>query len=83
MEIRQGDAVRIRASQFPVPTVCLHDTTTDWFGSLGRCLNWNVREPQKSMASSDTDTGESGLGPLPRTGLSRGGTTSRPESLIL
>ena len=83
IEIPQGSAIRIRASEWAVPTVCLTDATGDWyarllavlgsavaleltltcargtiraarqrrtrFNSLSRCLNWNARDPQKSL----------------------------------
>ena len=43
-------SVVITASEHPV--TCVNNTghVTDWFDSLSRCLNWNVREVQKSMA---------------------------------
>ena len=31
MEVPQGAAVRIRASEWAVPTVCVTDATLDWF----------------------------------------------------
>ena len=47
VEIKRGDKVRIRASPWPIPTVCHSDATQDWFDSLSRCLNWNVRDTQR------------------------------------
>lgn len=41
-----GDAVLIRMSHWPVPTVCDHDPSRDWFGSVREGLQWNVRKVQ-------------------------------------
>ncbi len=35
-ELRRGDAVRVRMSPHPLPTINKYDQTNDWFGSLGR-----------------------------------------------
>lgn len=41
--LRPGDGVAIRASQWPVPTVCAIDASNDWFRSVRDGLNWNSR----------------------------------------
>ena len=43
------DAVRIRMSTNPVPTISQTDQTRDWFGSLERCFGWNDRAEQKPL----------------------------------
>ncbi|KCV71902.1 hypothetical protein H696_01311 [Fonticula alba] len=44
-ELRRGDHVVVSVSPFPVPIVSrCSDATDDWFSSLERCLQWNVRE---------------------------------------
>lgn len=48
-QLSRGDAVRIRMSQHPLPTVNKCDQTGDWFHSLVRCLNWNERLDQKAL----------------------------------
>ncbi|KAI8912548.1 ATP-NAD kinase-like domain-containing protein [Gorgonomyces haynaldii] len=47
IELKQGDAVTITMSRYPVPSVCQEDQTSDWFESLRRCLHWNERTRQK------------------------------------
>ncbi|KAJ1536516.1 hypothetical protein HK096_010160 [Nowakowskiella sp. JEL0078] len=49
VQLRQGDSISIVASNYPVPTVCLDDQSTDWFQGLERCLGWNRRERQKAL----------------------------------
>ncbi|KAJ1569732.1 hypothetical protein HK096_002154 [Nowakowskiella sp. JEL0078] len=49
VQLRQGDSIKIVASNYPVPTVCLEDQSTDWFQGLERCLGWNRRERQKAL----------------------------------
>ena len=48
-ELHRGDAVRIRMSTNPVPTISQTDQTRDWFGSLERCFGWNDRAEQKPL----------------------------------
>lgn len=48
-ELQRGDAVRVRMSCNPVPTVSRNDQTVDWFGSLERCFSWNERPEQKAF----------------------------------
>ncbi|KAI0224800.1 hypothetical protein L0F63_006177 [Massospora cicadina] len=57
VELRRGDFIRVEASKYPFPTVCASGTQSkDWFNSLNRCLLWNQRTLQKSIAlSSDSD----------------------------
>ncbi|KAK3235279.1 hypothetical protein CYMTET_54509 [Cymbomonas tetramitiformis] len=49
VELRAGDAVVIRVSQWPVPTVCAQNTTQDWFRSVTEGLHWNRREIQSAL----------------------------------
>ncbi|KAI8867189.1 ATP-NAD kinase, partial [Ramicandelaber brevisporus] len=50
IELRRGDNILIKASQYPFPTVVgAGSQTADWFGSLSRCLHWNERKSQKSF----------------------------------
>lgn len=48
-ELQQGDGLRIVSSPWPVPTINRVDQSSDWFRSLSRCLNWNVRQKQLSF----------------------------------
>lgn len=41
-----GDAVMVRMSTWPVPTVCSKDVSRDWFSGVREGLHWNVRKPQ-------------------------------------
>lgn len=47
-EMRRGDYVTVQASPFPFPTV--KSSKTEYFDSVSRNLNWNVREQQKPFA---------------------------------
>lgn len=47
-ELARGDAVRVRMSTHPVPTISKADSTNDWFDTLNRCFGWNERLEQKS-----------------------------------
>jgi NAD+ kinase len=49
VELKQGDHIKITASQYPFPTVCADKQSTDWFHSISRTLKWNERERQKSF----------------------------------
>ncbi|ORY89383.1 hypothetical protein BCR35DRAFT_288081 [Leucosporidium creatinivorum] len=49
VELRQGDHIKVTASQYPFPTVCADNQSTDWFHSISRTLKWNERERQKSF----------------------------------
>ncbi|CAO3594902.1 unnamed protein product [Absidia cylindrospora] len=50
IELFQGDHIKVTASKHPFPTVCKDDQTSDWFGSVQKCLHWNRRPRQKSFA---------------------------------
>jgi len=43
VEVPQGAAVRIRASEWAVPTVCVTDATLDWFDAR----RWRARSPSR------------------------------------
>lgn len=45
----EGDHIKVTASQYPFPTVCADNQSTDWFHSISRTLKWNERERQKSF----------------------------------
>ena len=46
-ELRPGDAVLIRLSKWPLPTVTSSgDASTDWFSGVRTNLNWNTRKLQ-------------------------------------
>lgn len=49
VEIRQGDHIKVTASQYPFPTVCADKQSTDWFQAITRTLKWNERQRQKSF----------------------------------
>lgn len=49
VELKQGDHIKVTASQFPIPTVCADKQSTDWFHAISRTLKWNERERQKSF----------------------------------
>lgn len=48
-ELQKGDAVRVRMSENPVPTINNSDLTGDWFNALERCFRW---EPVRSCPLS-------------------------------
>ena len=55
-ELARGDAVRVRMSENPVPTINRTDLTVDWFESLERCFKWSDRAAvQKPFLSSSQD----------------------------
>ncbi len=45
-ELNAGDAVIIRMSQWPIPTVCSADPSQDWFMGVREGLHWNTRRVQ-------------------------------------
>ncbi|KAF3986922.1 hypothetical protein FT663_04157 [Candidozyma haemuli var. vulneris] len=47
-ELNKGDYVTVQASAFPFPTV--RSSKTEYFDSVSRNLNWNVREPQRPFS---------------------------------
>ncbi|KAI9483579.1 MAG: ATP-NAD kinase-like domain-containing protein [Benjaminiella poitrasii] len=54
-ELKQGDHVRIVASPYPVKTYCACDSSNDWFSSVQTCLQWNMRQRQKSFVVVEDD----------------------------
>ena len=51
-EMKRGDSVRVKMSEFPLPTINKADQTNDWFASLGRCLSWNDRIEQRPFSTA-------------------------------
>jgi len=49
-QLEHGDSVRIRMSEYPMPTFSAADQTADWFSSLVRCLHWNERKEQLPLS---------------------------------
>eukprot|EP00798_Chlamydomonas_sp_ICE-L_P027000 gene27000-9018_t len=49
MELCQGDRLRVRMSENPLPTINKVDLTEDWFDSLSRCFRWSDRLEQKAF----------------------------------
>merc|ERR1712093_2685 len=67
VEIRQGDHIKVTASQYPFPTVCADKQSTDWFQAITRTLKWNERQRQKSFvvveqSREDVEAGEAARG---------------------
>ncbi|KAI9029813.1 ATP-NAD kinase-like domain-containing protein, partial [Phycomyces nitens] len=63
VELKHGDHVKVTASYYTLPTVCSINTSQDWFGSLQKCLQWNVRRRQKSFVvveSCEKDSAKTG-----------------------
>lgn len=54
-ELLRGDAVRVRMSANPVPTISKADSTNDWFDTLNRCFGWNERLEQKPYWGEQQD----------------------------
>lgn len=52
-ELHRGDAVLIKMSEHPVPTINKTDLTSDWFESLERCFRWSERSEQKPFEEED------------------------------
>ncbi|CDS11315.1 hypothetical protein LRAMOSA03578 [Lichtheimia ramosa] len=74
VELKQGDHIKVTASKYPFPTVCKEDQATDWFKSLSNCLNWNIRQRQKSFAvveSNRTSNGRRSGSSTPSSAVSR------------
>lgn len=70
----EGDHIKVTASKYPFPTVCKEDQATDWFKSLSNCLNWNIRQRQKSFAvveSNRTSNGRRSGSSTPSSAVSR------------
>ncbi|ONH69311.1 NAD(+) kinase [Cyberlindnera fabianii] len=49
VELQKGDYITVSASPFSFPTVM--SSPTEYFESVSRSLNWNVREQQKSFVN--------------------------------
>ena len=46
-ELVPGDAVVLRLSKWPVPSVAAEaDPSGDWFSAVRECLHWNLRKVQ-------------------------------------
>ena len=50
-ELRPGDALVVRLSKHPIPTVNKIDQSGDWFTALQKCMQWNERLEQKGASS--------------------------------
>jgi len=59
-ELLRGDAVRVRMSANPVPTISKADSTNDWFDTLNRCFGWNERLEQKPYYGGEGANGKAG-----------------------
>lgn len=44
-----GDHVKVAESPYPVKTYCACSSSNDWFSSVQKCLQWNMRKRQKSF----------------------------------
>eukprot|EP01119_Soliformovum_irregulare_P022833 TRINITY_DN7879_c0_g1_i1.p1 TRINITY_DN7879_c0_g1~~TRINITY_DN7879_c0_g1_i1.p1 ORF type:complete len:338 (-),score=48.21 TRINITY_DN7879_c0_g1_i1:27-1040(-) len=53
-ELKPGDGVLLRISEWPVTTVSKSDQIGEWFQSLAQHLNWNRRVTQKSNSKTPT-----------------------------
>eukprot|EP00958_Prasinococcus_capsulatus_P004528 scaffold418_cov386-Prasinococcus_capsulatus_cf.AAC.18 len=57
-----GDAILIEMSDYPLPTVCASDPTSDWFRSVTEDLQWNTRDhlamrpPARRLSGTDRMT---------------------------
>mmetsp|Transcript_90836 Transcript_90836/g.189905 ORF Transcript_90836/g.189905 Transcript_90836/m.189905 type:complete len:656 (+) Transcript_90836:321-2288(+) len=49
IELMRGDAIEVKVSPFPLPTVCKSSITDDWFLSVNEALQWNLRLEQKGL----------------------------------
>ena len=48
-ELRRGDALEIKMSPYPVPTINRVDQSSDWLGNLKRNFNFNSRARQRPL----------------------------------
>ncbi|OQS04251.1 NAD kinase [Thraustotheca clavata] len=48
--LNKGDALYVRVSSYPLPSVCRLNENEDWFESVKSNLNWNQRREQKPWA---------------------------------
>ena len=72
-ELCRGESVRIRLSPWPLATLTFIDQTQDWFRSVSRCLRWNERPMQRSMAVEEEEEGAQWA---PRSGRETGKAAS-------
>ncbi|KAF0698860.1 Aste57867_10537 [Aphanomyces stellatus] len=54
VQMSSGDALHVRVSTFPLPSVCNLNENEDWFESVKSNLNWNQRKEQKPLAAATT-----------------------------
>lgn len=52
-ELARGDAIRVRMSDAPMPTINKADLTIDWFDSLERCFRWSDRKQQAPLREAE------------------------------
>ena len=45
-ELSRGQYLIISLSPYPVATICLNGTTSDWINNLSKCLSYNIRDVQ-------------------------------------
>lgn len=48
-------SISITTSCYPLPSICVRDPVSDWFGSLAQCLHWNVRKRQAHFAEDEDE----------------------------
>lgn len=48
-ELKDGHILKIKGSNYPIPTISREDESKDWFEGLKNCLNWNLRQKQKPL----------------------------------
>ncbi|EQC41711.1 hypothetical protein SDRG_01668 [Saprolegnia diclina VS20] len=53
LRLGKGDALYVRVSSYPLPSVCRLNENEDWFESVKVNLNWNQRREQKPWAPLD------------------------------
>lgn len=46
-------SISITTSCYPLPSICVRDPVSDWFGSLAQCLHWNVRKRQAQFPEDE------------------------------
>ncbi|RHY61577.1 hypothetical protein DYB30_012938, partial [Aphanomyces astaci] len=47
VQMNRGDALEVRVSPFPLPSVCNLNENEDWFASVKSNLYWNQRKEIK------------------------------------
>lgn len=48
-QLRNGDRVDVRVSDYPIPAICRVGETEDWFTGVRNLLHWNLRATQKRI----------------------------------